>query len=188
MPARPPPEQRIDYFQLDLLGHDCIIAEGAWSETFADGPGLRSAFHNAAEFASLYPEYDTPDDVALCAPRPLGGAGLDAALRPIVALAAAGQRPGRLTGYVECVTEHAVAGWAWDASHPETPVLIEVLLDGNVLCTALACDFRPDLRDAGKGGGRCAFSLDLPAPLGAALLAPGTGPSRHRRRSVADEC
>jgi hypothetical protein len=39
----------IHYFQIELGTHDCVIAEGAWSETYADGPGLRDQFHNAAE-------------------------------------------------------------------------------------------------------------------------------------------
>ncbi len=160
----------LEYFQPELAGHDCIIAEGTWSETFADGPGLRAAFHNAADFWALYPEYRTPEAIALCAPRPLRGAGLDAALRPVVALAAEGLVPGPLRGSIDRVTETEIDGWAWDSSRPALPVLIEVVLDGAVLHTALACDFRADLRDAGMGEGRCAFFLALPAPLPAALL------------------
>jgi hypothetical protein len=159
---------QLEYFQPELAGHDCIIAEGTWSETFADGPGLRDAFHNAAEFWALYPDYRTPETITLCAPRPLRGAGLDAALRPVVAHAAEGLAPGPLHGSIDRITETEIDGWAWDSSRPALPVLIELVLDGTVLHTALACDFREDLRNAGMGEGRCAFfltSLALPADL-----------------------
>ena len=79
----------IDYFQIELETHDCVIAEGTWSETYADAPGLREQFHNAAEFAALYPDHAPPDELSLCAPRPERGPKLDAVLRPVVARAAA---------------------------------------------------------------------------------------------------
>jgi probable HAF family extracellular repeat protein len=161
---------QIDYFQPELEGHDCILAEGAWSETFADGPGLRSAYHNAAEFWALYSDYRTPDEIMLCAPRPERGAALEAALRPLVARASAGQAPGHLHGSIDRVSGREIDGWAFDAAHPHLPVLVEVVLDGTVIHTALACDFRPDLRDAGFGLGRCAFFLSLPDVLPDALL------------------
>jgi hypothetical protein len=163
-------QTHIDYFQPELDGHDCILAEGAWSETFADGPGLRDAYHNAGEFWALYPEYRTPDEIVLCAPRPERGAALDAALRPLVARASAGLVPGHLHGSIDRVSGREIDGWAFDAAHPFMPVLVEVVLAGEVIHTALACDFRQDLRDAGFGLGRCAFFVVLPHALPSELL------------------
>jgi hypothetical protein len=157
---------RIEYFQIDLGRHDCVIAEGTWSETFADGPGLRKDFHNAAEYEALYPDEPPPEALNLCAKRPERGAALDAVLRPIVARASDGLAPGKLRGNVDAVRdEWKVDGWAQDSSHPELPVLLEVLLEGRVIGTVLACDFRNDLLQAGIGQGRCSFVFNSPVRL-----------------------
>ena len=82
------PAAQIDYFQLEFSHHDCVRAEGAWSESFADGPGLRAQFQNAADFWARYPEYQTPAKLALCAPpaptRPGPGGGFGRACHPCV--------------------------------------------------------------------------------------------------------
>jgi Hint domain len=165
--------ERIDYFQIELEAHDCVIAEGTWSETYADWEGGRaSSFQNAAEFEALYPEYRAPDTVNLCAPRPERGSGLDAALRPVVARASRDMAPGPLRGYIDCVRgEWKVDGWAHDSEHPELPVLLEILLEGQVIGTVLACDFREDLLKAGFGQGRCSFTFISPIKLRPVLLA-----------------
>jgi autotransporter passenger strand-loop-strand repeat protein len=156
----------IHFFQLDLGIHDCVIAEGAWSETFADGPGLREQFHNAAEFSSLYPNEAPPGELTLCAARPQNGPKLDAVLRPVVARAAAKLKPGLLRGSIDRVTAPwTIEGWAQDTEYPELPLLLEVLLDDAVIATTLACDFRSDLEAAGIGRGRCAFFLTSPVRL-----------------------
>jgi hypothetical protein len=159
------PDQ-IDYFQLDLGRHDCVIAAGTWSETFADGPGLRKEFHNAADYETLYPDEPPPEALALCAPRPERGPGLEAALRPIVARATAGLAPGKLRGNVDAIREEwKLDGWAQDMEHPELPVLLEILLGDDVIGTVLACDFRDDLLKAGIGQGRCSFVFRSPIKL-----------------------
>ncbi|MGD0434161.1 MAG: Hint domain-containing protein, partial [Acetobacteraceae bacterium] len=159
-----PPE--VHYFQIELESHDCVIAEGAWSETFADGPGLREKFHNAAEFAELYPNHPPPSELALCAPRPERGPRLDAALRPVVARTAANVTPGPLRGHIDRIdAPWMIEGWAHDTDHPELPVLLEVLLGEQVIGTTLASDHRQDLEDAGFGQGRSAFFLTSPVRL-----------------------
>ncbi len=45
---------RVDYVHVELDQHEAILAEGAASETFADDDS-RMLFHNAQEYASLYP-------------------------------------------------------------------------------------------------------------------------------------
>jgi hypothetical protein len=62
--------KQVDYFHVELDTHDIILAEGAPSETFLDDDS-RGAFHNAHEFAALYP--DTPSPGGFCAPRVDGG-------------------------------------------------------------------------------------------------------------------
>lgn len=46
--------ERIDYFHVELETHDVILAEGAPAETFVDDDS-RAMFHNAGEYAALYP-------------------------------------------------------------------------------------------------------------------------------------
>jgi autotransporter passenger strand-loop-strand repeat protein len=58
---------RVDYFHVELESHDVIVAEGAWSESFADDDS-RGMFHNATTYRALYPgAVRTP--VRYCAPR-----------------------------------------------------------------------------------------------------------------------
>ena len=45
----------VEYFHIELDTHDVILAEGALSETFVDDDS-RAMFHNAHEYAALYPE------------------------------------------------------------------------------------------------------------------------------------
>jgi hypothetical protein len=156
----------IDYLQIELAAHDCIIAEGTWSETFADGPGLRDAFDNAADFYALFPDAAPPEALALCAPRPDSGAALQAALRPIAARAALGQAPGPLEGCLDGVIGQCrIEGWAMDLSHPRLPVLLDILLRGERLGSTLACEYRHDLKQAGKRDGHCAFAFTSPRRL-----------------------
>jgi len=158
--------ETIDYFQIELAMHDCVVAEGAWAETFADGPGLREQFHNRAEFFALYPQHRPPEAVSLCAPRPEQGENLAAALAPIAARAAAGRPIGALRGVFEKIEmDWKISGWAMDESQPDLPVLLEVVAADQVIGSVLACDYRADLQAAGLGRGRCAFTFNAPERL-----------------------
>ena len=44
----------IEYFHLDLGPHDCVLANGAWAESYFEDRN-RDSFHNAAEFHALHP-------------------------------------------------------------------------------------------------------------------------------------
>lgn len=156
----------INYFQIELEAHDCVIAEGAWSESYADCDGQRDRFHNAAEFEALYPNHRPPGELRLCAPRPERGPKLDEALRPVVARASAGLKYGLLRGSIDRIAgAWKIEGWAQDVDHPELPVLLEVLLDDQVIGTVLACDHRKDLLDSGLGQGQCSFVFDSPTKI-----------------------
>lgn len=47
-------DERVDYFHLDLGQHDCVIANGAWAESYA-AHNNRNQFHNLAEFEVAFP-------------------------------------------------------------------------------------------------------------------------------------
>ncbi|MDE1906600.1 MAG: Hint domain-containing protein, partial [Rhodospirillales bacterium] len=149
-----------DYFLPELEAHDCLLAEGAWSESFADGPGLRRQFHNQAEFHALFKAYREPGEIILCAPRPLQGVALEAALRPVLARAVA--TPGALRGCVDVADGWRIEGWAQDVTWREFPQRLEFYAGSRKLGEALACHFREDLAKAGIGTGRAAFSFLAP--------------------------
>jgi Hint domain len=151
------------YHLMELDAHDCVIAEGVWAETFADGPGLRDQFHNAAAFYAHYPGHVAPDELQLYLPRPKFGPALEAALRPV--LARAGVVAGALRGFVENINAGKIEGWAFDEANPEFPVLVAIFDGDNKLGEALACNYRDDLAAAGLGRGRCMFSFTPPTSL-----------------------
>lgn len=164
------PEQ-VEYYQLDLGTHDCVLAEGTWSETFADLGDLRAEFHNAEDFTARFPNERAPDEIALCAPRPQKGEALAKGLLPVLARAGS-VAAGKLRGHVEQVNGgFKVEGWAQDLANPEFPVTLEVLHDGMVLGEVLACDFRPDLAKAGIGRGYSAFTFVSPIRITADMHA-----------------
>lgn len=159
--TQPRPVADVAYYLIEFTRHDCLLAEGTWAESFADGPGLRDNFHNAAEFFRLYPAYESPDEITLCAPRPEHGPALEAALRPIVDRAAGG-RLGKLRGNIDRIDGRRVEGWAQDVNWPELPQLLEFSAQGMVLGQALACHGRRDLEEAGIGIGRAHFIFIAP--------------------------
>jgi len=59
--------ERLEYFHIELDSHDVILAEGAPAETYIECDN-RLMFHNAAEYAALYPEA-RPGAGQFCAPR-----------------------------------------------------------------------------------------------------------------------
>ncbi len=154
------------YYQLEFAAHDCILAEGAWSESYADCGALRRNFENAVEFYALYPRHRAPAEPLLCAPRPQSGPTLAAALLPVVAQAKQQAQPGRLRGYVDHIgADGVVSGWAQDEGNPECPVLLEITLGSEVMQAILACDYRRDLLQAGIAQGRSGFTAVLPVHL-----------------------
>ena len=164
------PEQ-VEYYQLDLGAHDCVLAEGTWSETYADAGTLRDEFDNAEDFTARFPNCRAPEEIALCAPRPQKGEALAKGLLSV--LARAGELvSGKLRGQVDKVNGgFKVEGWAQDLANPDFPVMLEVLHDGMLLGEVLACEFRPDLLKAGIGRGYSAFTFVSPIRLTAEMHA-----------------
>ena len=147
----------VHYVHVELESHDCILAEGAASETFVDDHS-RAMFHNAAEYAALYPGAAAASAL-YCAPRLEGGYALDAIRRRILARARAVPGPGSLRGRLDGVADGRIWGWAQDEEHPEAPVALEIMVGGRVAYEVLASAYRPDLAEARIGSGRHAFAL-----------------------------
>ena len=157
---QPKASETVEYYAIELERHDCVLANHAWGESFADGPGLRNQFHNRAEFHALFPGYIEPATLSLCAPRPESGPELERALLPI--LARFQVVPGPLRGYIDMLGPNEVVGWALDEAHPNLPVSMEICADGRILGRALACHYRADLAEARLGRGNCMFLFALP--------------------------
>lgn len=161
-----PAPELVEYYALEFETHDCVLAEGLFSESFADAPGFRNQFHNVAEFHALYPDYEAPEALSLCAPRPEHGPDLAALLRPVVENAAAMTEPGPLQGFVEQIDANGrIEGWAQDVANPNLPVMLEIYTGARHLGNVLACDYRVDLRKAGIGTGNAKFSFQVPGKL-----------------------
>ena len=76
--------KRVDYYHVELDSHDVLLAEGAPSESYLDDDS-RGMFHNASEFAALYP--DSPDPGRFCAPKVDQGSALEAIRRRLAEVA-----------------------------------------------------------------------------------------------------
>lgn len=172
----------IEYLHIELEQHNAIWAEGALSETFADADS-RATFHNVHEYATLYgtePGSWPGSSPSLCAPRLEQGYALDALRRRIALRAGIAQDDvlGPARGFVDVVEPDNVQGWAQDERHPEVPVCVDVLIDGEIVAQALADGARPDLARAGFGSGRHGFHVALPP------VAPGAPGAVTVRRSA----
>ena len=73
---------QVDYYHVELNSHDVLLAEGAPSESFLDDDS-RGMFHNASEFAALYPDGFAPGE--FCAPKVEDGYQLEAIRRRLAA-------------------------------------------------------------------------------------------------------
>ena len=166
--ARCPEIDPIRYFHIELDRHDIIFAEGAPAETFVDCDN-RGMFHNASEYAELYPD-GQPQRWLYCAPRVETGPVLEQIRRAIdgrAGLVSPGAEvsPGPLEGNVDGLDGNTIVGWAFDPAHPASAVVLEVL-DGDLLVARLTANrFRGDLAAAGIGDGRHGFELSLSRSL-----------------------
>jgi hypothetical protein len=56
----------IEYFHLDLGPHDCVLANGAWAESYFEDHN-RDSFHNSGEFHAAFPDH-VPHRQETCLP------------------------------------------------------------------------------------------------------------------------
>jgi hypothetical protein len=138
----------VEYYHIELENHDILLAESCPAESFL-ALDLRNQFHNAAEFARLYP--GAPPAAAVLA-RCERGFGLGPA--PC--------RAGPMRLQVDIPGPDVFAGWAQDLAAPETPVVLDILRAGRRVARVLANAYRADLRRAGIGSGCHAFAVRLP--------------------------
>lgn len=68
-------------------------------------------------------------------------------------------------GFLDEVSCNFIQGWVWNKNAGTTPQRVDILVNGTVFAQVVADIFRQDLLDAGKGDGRHAFKLELPARL-----------------------
>jgi hypothetical protein len=148
----------VEYFHLELDSHDVLLAEGAPAESFVDDDS-RGMFHNAADYAALYP--DAPSGPArFCAPRVADGMALEPLRRRLADRAGAAAHPPVLRGWLDEATHGRIRGWAWNAADPDAKLVLEVFDNGVCIARVAADLFRGDLEDAGIGDGRHGFALD----------------------------
>jgi len=73
------------------------------------------------------------------------------------------RKPAMPRGHVDRISRDGwVAGWCWWPNRPHAHAVVNILVDGVVVGTARADEFRPDLQAAGIGDGRHGFSFALP--------------------------
>jgi Hint domain len=161
--------EKVEYFHVELDSHDVLVAEGALSESYVNDDS-RGMFNNALDYDALYAELDGP--AQYCAPRLDQGYQVDAtrlriAQRAGLALTVEASQIGALRGHLDGIASHGIRGWAQNTSNPETPVCLDIIVDGKCIGQTLANAYREDLARAGLGSGRHSFSF-MPSP---ALLA-----------------
>jgi hypothetical protein len=159
--------EEVSYIHIELETHDVLVAEGSFSESFVDDDS-RNMFHNAAEFAELYPEQRPQRGADIyCAPRPDDGFEVEAIRRRIGARAGLFriEAEERLEGFVDVVGAQSIEGWAQSVEHPEVPVCLDILVNGEPVGQLLANEYREDLRTAGVGSGCHGFRFTVPAGL-----------------------
>jgi len=66
-------------------------------------------------------------------------------------------------GFDDTADCSSVSGWAWDARQPNTPISVDILVDGALSTSVLASSFRSDLANGGIGNGSHAFTVATPA-------------------------
>ncbi len=143
-----------------------IFAEDCPAETFLD-ENFRAQFQNAAEYRALYPGQNVASSA--CLPLLEDGVALHAIQQRLDARAGIVRPPpathGALRGYVDEPGPSVCTGWAQDVENPETPVCLNIMVDGAPVARVLANLYRADLRQAGLGSGCHAFRATLPCGL-----------------------
>ncbi len=70
-----------------------------------------------------------------------------------------------IEGRIDIADRTRVTGWAFNRASPDQPVALECWIGSELLLRLHATQFRADLRSAGLGAGRCAFSITIPGGL-----------------------
>jgi O-antigen biosynthesis protein len=144
-------------------------------------------FHNAVEFAVLYPGEDA-SRWAFCAPRLDDDPKVEAVWRRLALRAGITVATGPLQGWLDTAEAGLVRGWARDAANSDMPVPVEVVVDGVVLGSTLANRYRDDLATAAMATAGTASNSVFPrhSPLTGRLCSlPGAQPIAPRSPAAA---
>ena len=159
--------QSIHYFHVETAEHDVIYAEGAAAETFIDCDS-RGMFHNAAEFAELYPNRPSQEPMC-CVPVVESGEALailnTRLLNRAQQIGLGTVQSGPMRGNLDHVSPYEIRGWAQLESDRDAAVCLEVFDNGTRIAGFVASRYREDLERAGIGNGRHAFVFQFAAPL-----------------------
>ncbi|MBV1836334.1 Hint domain-containing protein [Acetobacter estunensis] len=158
--TQPTRAQQVDYIHIELDTHDLLLAEGAASETFVDD-GSRNMFHNADEFAALYPDaQQTYSDAGLfCLPRLEDGPLLEVISARLSTYAPTVLAHTHVTGFVDVITENRVEGWARRDTDPDQARELVIFADDVEIARVTADRFRADLTENGQFSGQHGFSI-----------------------------
>jgi sulfatase maturation enzyme AslB (radical SAM superfamily) len=75
-------------------------------------------------------------------------------------------KPAELTGQLDVINSHRLAGWAWDKSNPSKRLSVVVRQGANIILELNASRHRSDLQAAGVGDGCHSFDVPLDLDLG----------------------
>ncbi|MFC6791438.1 Hint domain-containing protein [Methylobacterium komagatae] len=178
--------ETITYYSIELANHDLVLAEGVAAETYYDD-GQRDRFDNYdGNGSDLDPNKALTREGSV---RPLIIEGrqvaevrawIDARAHylghpPIYdvkqrapqhlhdgMIADSSVVSTKIDGYLERVSREQISGWAWFPEQPHASVVLELVLDGDVVATFPADQYRVDLHFAGIGTGRHAFNFRMP--------------------------
>jgi hypothetical protein len=76
-----------------------------------------------------------------------------------------GNPPPDFQGFHDGADCNSIFGWAWDSSHPDATISVDIYSDNMFITTVPADQFRQDLLNAGVGNGQHAFNLATPMSL-----------------------
>jgi hypothetical protein len=68
-------------------------------------------------------------------------------------------------GTFDSIDCQSMAGWAWDASQPNSPISVDIYDGAQKIATVRANQFRQDLLNAGIGNGQHGFTFPIPTSL-----------------------
>jgi hypothetical protein len=151
----------LTYWHIELDSHDLLLAENTPAESFLAAPGVRRQFDGAARV-----EANTAP--LPYAPRIERGPELDELRERLILRAGLSVEPtrfGAVRAWLDRCDGTRVAGWAQDAEHPDGPVCLDIVVDGDVVAMTLADEYRADIAAAGVGDGFHGFDLDLDETL-----------------------
>jgi O-antigen biosynthesis protein len=107
-----------------------------------------------ASVRDIKPQFDGPSTVSAVETGEVVAGSADSA-----GPETAGAAKARPMGNLDRVSFDEIAGWVWDADHPQEAVDIEILDGDEVVLKVSADQFRADLADAGMGTGHHGFAI-----------------------------